>query len=89
MAMLSTSTHTIGWKRPGAFSVTLSMTFEMMVPFLKGFHLTLAKHNKGRTDDGWKLTNREWEAWLGHSVETGCRTEEEAAAACHLETEEG
>jgi hypothetical protein len=71
------------------FLCNLSMTFEMMVPFLKGFHLTLAKHNTGRADDGWKLTNREWEAWLGHAVETGRMTKEETAAARHPETEEG
>jgi hypothetical protein len=68
------------------FLCHLSMTFGRMVPFLKGFHLTLAKHNKGRVDDGWKLTNREWEAWLGHSVKTGRMTEEEADVARHPES---
>lgn len=46
------------------FLCHLSMTYEVMVLFLKGFHLALASHNKQRDDEGWKLTDKAWEAYM-------------------------
>ena len=37
----------------------LSMTFEFMVPFLKGFYLTLNSWRLGRDKDGWKMKDKE------------------------------
>lgn len=42
----------------------LSMTFEVLVPFLKGFHLTLASHLPQRNKEGWKLTDKAWNSYM-------------------------
>ena len=41
----------------------LEMTFSIIFPYPKGFHLTLALHLPGRNAQGWKLNNLEL---LGH-----------------------
>lgn len=41
------------------------MTYEVLVPFLKGFHLAyLASHLDKRDNDGWKLTDKAWLSYL-------------------------
>jgi hypothetical protein len=55
----------------------LSMTFEFMVPFLKGFYLTLNGWRLGRYKDGWKMKNQDWIAFLRAKVDSGEMTEEE------------
>ena len=42
------------------------MAYEVIFSYLKGFHLTLAKHLPQRDDDGWKLIDLDW---IGH-IET-------------------
>ena len=42
----------------------LSMTFEFMVPFLKGFYLTLNSWQGGRYTDGWKMKDKDWQSFL-------------------------
>lgn len=53
------------------FLVHLSMTFEILTPYLKGFHLALAEHNPQRNSEGWKLTDNEWKAYLQDKVLRG------------------
>jgi hypothetical protein len=60
------------------FLCHLSMTYSEITPYLKGFHLTLAAHNGGRDDTGWKLTPREWAAYLYEAVEPGKMAQDEA-----------
>jgi hypothetical protein len=60
------------------FLVHLSMTFDMLTHHLKGFHLALASHYPGRGDDGWKLNDQEWSAYLSLKMEQGLISEEEA-----------
>ena len=55
----------------------LAMTFETMVPFLKGFHLTLAGYLPRRDESGWKLSDLQWENYVTQQVERGLLTEEE------------
>ena len=57
----------------------LSMTFEFMVPFLKGFYLTLNSWRLGRDKDGWKMKDKEWIAFLRAKVDSGDMTEEEVS----------
>ena len=59
----------------------LSMTFENMVPFLKGFHLSLAAHLPKRDENGWKLSDKAWEGYVWSQVENGKMTDEEAQTA--------
>jgi hypothetical protein len=56
----------------------LSMTFEIMVPYLKGFHLTLASHLKQRDGDGWKLTDKAWRLYVYQLLAEGKVGETEA-----------
>lgn len=42
------------------FLCHLSMNFEFMVPYLKGFHLTLASHLRKRDKEGWKFSDKTW-----------------------------
>lgn len=53
------------------FLCHLSMTYKLMVPFLKGFHLTLANHWPKRNSEGWKLTDTAWAAYLFEKGEKG------------------
>jgi hypothetical protein len=53
------------------FLCHVSMTFELVTPYLKGLHLTLASHHAGRDDEGWKLTPGEWTAYLYEAVSSG------------------
>jgi hypothetical protein len=54
------------------------MTYSELTLYLKGFHLTLAAHNGGRDDTGWKLMPREWAAYLHDAVESGKMVQDEA-----------
>ena len=48
------------------FLTHLSMTFPMIVPFLKGFHLTLDSWRLGRDLEGWARTGKEYREWMTH-----------------------
>ena len=52
------------------FLCHLAMTFDIFFAYLKGFHLTLSKHLPKRTDDGWKLTDLEWIAYVEERAES-------------------
>jgi hypothetical protein len=47
----------------------ISMTYLMVTPYLKGFHLTLASHHPGQDKCGWKMLSKEWAAYLHEAVE--------------------
>jgi hypothetical protein len=42
----------------------LSMTFETMIPYLKGLYLTLNSWREGRDDNDWKLSTKQWKMLL-------------------------
>ena len=60
------------------FFCHLGMTFDVLMPFLKGFHLTLASHNPQRNEEGWRLEMEDWLAYVHDQVELDRWTEEEA-----------
>jgi hypothetical protein len=66
-------------ERARGFLGHLSMTYEILTPFLKGFHLTLASHLPYRDDDGWKMTEKAWDAYIQIRQEENKISEEEAA----------
>jgi hypothetical protein len=47
-------------ERIRGFLVHLSMTYEEVVPYLKGFHLTLASYLPKRDREGWKYSTSGW-----------------------------
>ena len=56
----------------------LSMTFEVITPFLKGFHLSLCSHLPSRDDDGRKLPDGAFMAYVHEKQERGLLNEESA-----------
>jgi hypothetical protein len=49
----------------------ISMTYLMVIPYLKGFHLKLASHPPGRYKFGRKVASKEWAVYLHEAVEAG------------------
>ena len=41
------------------FLCHLAMVYEILFPYLKGFHLSLAKHLPNRNEEGWKINELE------------------------------
>jgi hypothetical protein len=48
------------------FLTHLSMTFEAIVLFLRGFHLTIDQWRLGRDSEGWARTDKEHREWMKH-----------------------
>jgi hypothetical protein len=46
------------------FLVHLAMTYPLLVPYLKGLHLTADSWREGRDSEGWKMTRAALEAYL-------------------------
>mmetsp|Transcript_1680 Transcript_1680/g.2403 ORF Transcript_1680/g.2403 Transcript_1680/m.2403 type:complete len:297 (-) Transcript_1680:2566-3456(-) len=42
------------------FLCHLGMTYSIIFPYLKGFHLVLSQHLPKQTDEGWKLSDHKW-----------------------------
>jgi hypothetical protein len=62
------------------FLCHISMTYEIVTPYLKGFHLTLAKHHPQRNSEGWKLSPKEWDAYIWGKASEGEFSTDEAQA---------
>jgi hypothetical protein len=60
------------------FLCHLSMTYEIVTPYLKGLHLTLAAHHPQRNSQGWKLSPKEWEAYVWGKESEGKLSSDEA-----------
>ena len=60
------------------FLCHLAMVYEILFPFLKGLHLTLANHLPKRDEEGWKMTDLHWIAHLESKVDAGKMAREEA-----------
>jgi len=52
------------------FLCHLAMTYEILFPYLKGFHLVLCAHLPKRDEEGWKLTDLEWIAHMQERLES-------------------
>ena len=73
--------HNFSYKRleqVRGFLCHLSMTYETLTPFLKGFHLTLSSYLPHRDVNGWKLSDKQWEKQLLAKVERGEMEESDA-----------
>lgn len=55
----------------------LSMTFETMIPYLKGLYLTLNSWREGRDENDWKLSAKKWRMILCARAEREGISEEE------------
>jgi hypothetical protein len=60
------------------FLCHISMTYEIVTPYLKGIHLTLAAHHPQRNDQGWKLSPKEWDAYVWGKESEGKFSADEA-----------
>ena len=56
-------------ERQRGFLVHLAMTFTSITPFLKGIHLTLDSWRPKRGPEGWKMTDKEWDACILNGAE--------------------
>jgi hypothetical protein len=55
------------------------VTYETVIPYLKGLHLTLAAHHPQRNLQGWKLSPKEWDAYVWSKESEGIFSVDEAA----------
>ena len=46
-------------KKGRGFLYHMAMTYDQIIPFLKGFHLTLCSHMRQRNEAGWKIQELE------------------------------
>jgi hypothetical protein len=76
-------------ERVRGFLCHLSMTFEVITPFLKGFHLILAKHLPRRDDDGWKFSEKRYLSYVHQKLADEKITDLEAHAMLSAAEEEG
>jgi hypothetical protein len=51
----------LGRKR--GFLGHLALCYGSLVPFMKGFHLTIDSWRSNRPDSGWKMKDKEWESF--------------------------
>jgi len=64
-------------ERVRGFLCHLAMTYEILFPFLKGFHLALCSHLPNRDEEGWKVKDLEWIGFLEERISQGKMTEKE------------
>jgi len=53
------------------------MTYNIIFPYLKGFHLTLCSHLPNRDEEGWKVKELEWIGHLHNRLSEGRISQEE------------
>jgi hypothetical protein len=46
------------------FLCHLSMTYEELAPYLKGFYLALHHHLPRRDTEGWKTNEKQWDVYV-------------------------
>ena len=69
-------------ERERGFLCHLGLVFEIIMPFLKGYHLELSKHLPQRDQEGWKVSDRDWEAVLENKYQKGEITRQELETCC-------
>jgi len=58
-------------ERIRGFLCHLAMTFNILFPYLKGFHLTLCAHLPQRDEEGWKRSDLEFIGFLEERLQSG------------------
>ena len=76
-------------ERETGFLNHLSMTFETMVPYLKGFYLTLNSWREGRDENDWKLSPKRWRMILSARASNEGLTDDELSLAMKEQEEAG
>jgi hypothetical protein len=61
----------------------LSMTYEDLAPYLKGFYLSLHRHLPRRDTKGWKMNVKRWDAYVHSKLDKEDITPEEAHEMLH------
>ena len=56
----------------------MAMTYDHILPLLKGFHLTLCSHMRRRDESGWKIQELEWIGRIENGFQAGKHSREEA-----------
>ena len=59
------------------FMCHLAMTYDIIFPYLKGFHLTLAQHLPKRDDEWWKMTDLHWAGYVENKFDNKLISEEQ------------
>jgi hypothetical protein len=65
------------------FLCHLSMTYEDLAPYLKGFYLSLHHHLPRRDTKGWKMNEKRWDAYIHSKLDKEDVTPEEAHEMLH------
>jgi hypothetical protein len=66
------------------FLYHLSMTYEELAPYLKGFYLALHYHLPRRDAEGWKTNKKQWDAYVYAKLDRGDITSDEANQMLNL-----
>ena len=64
-------------ERETGFLNHLSMTFDVITPYPKGFYLTLNSWRSHRNEGDWRVSDKRWQRILLEKFETGEISEEE------------
>jgi hypothetical protein len=67
-------------ERKRGFLGHVAMTFPALVPFMKGFHLTIDSWRDYRPTSGWKMNEKVWSSYVEARIADGDLSEEEARA---------
>ena len=67
-------------ERVRGFMCHLAMTYEILFPYLKGFHLTLSSYLPNRGEDGWTLADDLWNSYVEDQLHIGALSDSEAEA---------
>jgi hypothetical protein len=62
-------------ERGRGFMIHVSVTYPQVTPFLKGWHLTIDSWRANRQVDGWKMSSKDWAAYLGSIEDDDLRDE--------------
>ena len=76
-------------ERHTGFLNHLTMTFDDMTPFLKGFYLTLNSWKRRRDKDDWKMSDKTWLKCLAAQLYNGSISEAEFENGVNLQTDIG
>ena len=76
-------------ERQTGFLNHLTMTFDDMTPFLKGFYLTLNSWRPKRDANDWKMSDKSWLKYLMGQLENGVITETEFQNEVDSQEEKG
>ena len=64
-------------ERIRGFLCHLAMTYDILFPYLKGFHLILCHHLPKRSEEGWKIQELEWIGFMEARKENGKLSQKE------------